>query len=598
MIKKIDVIQNYILEFVERAISHNMIILEVFDDLFSAGSYVDGIRVNGYNLELDFKDDTPSELLEKDYICYDTSFPDMGRQYGKRQVMILKIKETKNKEKDMKKIDILDELERVEKSARKDGMKEDRMLHYGSLTYVYIDHRTPFFNIGVNIRGAGGLEYKSGVAHFTEHMLSANPSEVEIFNKNSIFNNANTSIVDTRYYLDHAGALLTNIPRSNDDDVEKLYKNLAKEITSYIDEFFYWWKLIKKYSLKNITDEELNKLTREFERHKSVIREEINMKNKKLERDLNKQLRYYSNVEIPEWYNSIIGTEEDLDNITLDDIAEFYSKYYKMNSVLIAFNIPNSVVLEYPELYKKYLEPKIKNLKDELLVDSKLMINNKKSTYFVNFKEEYENNSDIIEIEYAEHSKVNFLMKLPDAKSIAEKFGVPTRFVHELSITLENAIYDQVTSKLRQDGLIYGLTFWRNRNIGFNTGRSKLLLMCFTNNHEDTITATLDTLNNLKMTIDNIITDERSVLKNVSEYTLNQSYMQFNETVDRKDFDKYFKGVNYPDYFYETFYILNDGVNGKYDMSNYEKLIKTYLEDFKSKLKDIHILKCVSKSDK
>ena len=598
MIKKIDVIQNYILEFVERAISHNMIILEVFDDLFSAGSYVDGIRVNGYNLELDFKDDTPSELLEKDYICYDTSFPDMGRQYGKRQVMILKIKETKNKEKDMKKIDILDELERVEKSARKDGMKEDRMLHYGSLTYVYIDHRTPFFNIGVNIRGAGGLEYKSGVAHFTEHMLSANPSEVEIFNKNSIFNNASTSIVDTRYYLDHAGALLTNIPRSNDDDVEKLYKNLAKEITSYIDEFFYWWKLIKKYSLKNITDEELEILTKEFERHRSVIREEINMKNKKLDRDLTKQLRYYSNVEIPEWYDSVLGTEEDLDNITLDDIAEFYSKYYKMNSVLIAFNIPHSVVLEYPELYKKYLEPKIKNLKAELLVDGKLMVNNKKSTYFVNFKEDYENNSDIMEIEYAEHSKVNFLMKLPDTKSIAEEFGVPTRFVHELSITLENAIYDQVTSKLRQDGLIYGLTFWRNRNIGFNTGRSKLLLMCFTNNHEDTITATLDTLNNLKMTIDNIITDERSVLKNVSEYTLNQSYMQFNETVDRKDFDKYFKGVNYPDYFYETFYILNDGVNGKYDMSNYEKLIKIYLEEFKSKLKDIHILKCIPKSDK
>ena len=497
----------------------------------------------------------------------------------------------------MKKIDVLDELERVEKSARKEGMKEDRMLHYSSLTYVYIDHRTPFFNIGVNIRGAGGLEYKSGVAHFTEHMLSANPSEVEIFNKNNIFNNASTSIVDTRYFLDNAGALLTNMPRSNDDDIEKLYKSLAEEITSYIDEFFYWWKLIKKYSLKNITDEELEILTKEFNRHKSVIREEINMKNKKLDRDLTKQLRYYSNVEIPEWYDSVLGTEEDLDNITLDDISEFYSKYYKMNSVLIAFNIPNSVVLEYPELYKKYLEPKIKNLKEELLVDGKFMVNKKESTYFVNFKEEYEDNLDTMEIEYAEHSRVNFLMKLPDAKSIAEEFGVPTRFVHELSITLENAMYDQVAAKLRKDGLIYGLMFWRNRNIGFNTGRSRMLLMCYTNNHKDTIAATLDTLNNLEMSIDNIVTDERCVLKNVSEYTLNQSYMQFNETVDRKEFDKYFKGVNYPDYFYETFYLLNDGMNGKYDMSNYEKLIKTYLKEFKTNLDKIHILKCIPKNE-
>ena len=216
------------------------------------------------------------------------------------------------------------------------------------------------------------------------------------------------------------------------------------------------------------------------------------------------------------------------------------------------------------------------------------MVNNRESAYFVNFKEDYENDLDTMEIEYGEHSKVNFLMKLPDAKSIAEEFGVPSRFVHELSITLENVIYDQVSSKLRQEGLIYGLTFWKNRNIGFNTGRSRLQLMCFTNNHGDTITATLDTLHNLEMSIDNVITDERMVLKNTLEHNLNQSYTQFNETVDRKEFDKYFRGVNYPDYFYETFYILNDGI--KYDMSNYEKLIKIYLED-------IHILNCVPKSD-
>lgn len=597
MIKKIDVIQNYVLYFVERAIDHNMIIVEVFDNLFSAGSCVDGIRVNGDKLELNFKEDTPFEILEKDYLCYDLSFPDMGRQYGKRQIMILKIKEINVKEKDMKKIDILDELERIEKSARKDGMKEDRMLHYSSLTYVYIDHKTPFFNIGVNVRGAGGLDYKSGVAHFTEHMLSANPSEVEIFNKNNIFNNASTSIVDTRYYLDHTGALLTNITK-DENYIENEYKKMVEEITEYIDEFFYWWKLIKKYSLKTITNEELTKLTKEFERHKSVIREEINMKNKKLDRDMTKQLRYYSNVEIPEWYNNIVGTEEDLEKITLDDIADFYRKFYKTNSVSIAFNIPKSIILEYPELYKKYLEEKISNLKNELLVDEKVMANMKGSTYFVNYKEEYENNLDTIEIEYAEHSKVNFTMKLPDEKSIAEQFGVPSILVNELSVTLENVIYDQVTSKLRQEGLIYGLMFWKNRNIGFNTGRSRLQLMCYTNNHEDTIKSTLDVLNNLEMDINNLVTIEKCVLKNVSEYNLNKSYMQFNETMDRKEFDRYFKGVNYPDYFYETFYILNDGIKGKYDMSNLEKLIKVYLDEFKKHLSDIHILKCIPKIEK
>lgn len=602
MIKKIDVIQNYVLYFVERAIDHNMIIVEVFDNLFSAGSCVDGIRVNGDKLELNFKEDTPFEILEKDYLCYDLSFPDMGRQYGKRQIMILKIKEINVKEKDMKKIDILDELERIEESAREDGTEEDRIITYDGErpyidhTYVYIDHRTPFFNIGINVR-AGGLDYKSGVAHFTEHMLSANPAEVEIFNKNNIFNNASTSIVDTRYYLDHTGALLTNIPLEK-EKAEENYKKVAEEIANYIDEFFYWWKLIKKYSLKTITEDELVVLTKEFNRHKSVIREEINMKNKKMERDLEKQLRYYSNVTIPEWYNSVLGTEEDLDNITLDDVSEFYRKYYKVNSVDIVLIIPKEIVLDYPDLYEKYLENKIRDLKSELLVEKDPMVNVKNSTYFVNYKDEYENNLDTMEIEYSEHSKVNFLMKLPDVNSIAEQFGVPDRFVHELSITLENAMYDQVSSKLRQEGLIYGLTFWRNRNIGFNTGRTKLQLMCFTNNHEDTIEKTLETLNNLKLTIDHVITDERCVLKNVMEYNLNQSFMQFNETVDRREFNRYFRGINYPDYFYETFYTLNAGMNGKYDMSNYKKLIEVYLEEFKKHLPDIHILKCIPKVEK
>lgn len=322
------------------------------------------------------------------------------------------------------------------------------------------------------------------------------------------------------------------------------------------------------------------------------------MKNKKLDRDMTKQLIYYSNVEIPEWYNNILGTEEDLEKITLDDIADFYRKFYKTNSVSIAFNIPKTIVLEYPELYKKYLEEKISNLKNELLVDEKVMANMKGSTYFVNYKEDYENNLDTIEIEYAEHSKVNFTMKLPDDKAIAEQFGVPSILVNELSVTLENAIYDQVTSKLRQEGLIYGLMFWKNRNIGFNTGRSRLQLMCYTNNHEDTIKSTLDVLNNLEMDINNLVTIEKCVLKNVSEYNLNQSYIQFNETMDRKEFDRYFKGVNYPDYFYETFYILNDGIKGKYDMSNLENLIKVYLDEFKKHLSDIHILKCIPKIEK
>lgn len=595
MIKKIEVTQNYILEFVERAISHNLIIMEEFDDLFSGSSYVDGIRVyEGYKIELDFKEDTPLEILEKEYICYDVTFPNMGRQSQRSQIIVLKIKEIDDKEKIMTKIDVLDELERLTNKAVEEGKSEDRVRDYGNL-YVYIDDKTPFFNIAADV-SVGGLEYKSGVAHFAEHMLSANPSEVDIFVRNNIFNNASTSILDTRYYLDQTGALLTNIPE-NKEDVDESYGKLSKEINDYIDEFFYWWKLIKKYYLKTISKEELDILTKEFERHKSVIKEEINMDNKKLRNDMKNQLAYYSNIKLPEWYNGVLGLSEDLDNITLDDIAEFYSRYYKLNSVNIAFSIPKSIVVYHNEFYKKYLEPKLKTLKEDILVDNKFRILPKDSLYYINYKEDYDKNIDTLEIEYSEHSRVNFAMKTPDPKTFSEKAGVPERFVLELGVTLENTIYDQVTSRLRKDGLIYGLFFWKNRNLGLNTGANRLQLMCYTNNHDETIEKTMGVLKDLEMTLENIITDDRYVLKSALENNINKSFKQFTDMYDRKEFDRYFKGVNYPDYFYETFYIMNAAMNGKYDITRYEEIVDMYLKEFKNNLDKIHILKCIPKNE-
>lgn len=597
MIKEIKVEKGYFINFIERAISCGMNIVYIFDNNLLGGTYIDGIRLyEGYKIEFEFKEDTPSEVLEKEYICYDLSFPDMIEENGKKspQVLVLKIKENNKKETSMEKKDVLLEIQRIENRALQRGIEEDRVINYGNLL-VYIDDKTPFFNIAANV-SAGGLDYKSGVAHFAEHILSANPSEVDIFTKNNIFNNASTSILDTRYYLDESGALLTNLPKY-DDKTDETYKELAEVINSYIDEFFYWWKLVKKYYLKTISDEELEILTKEFDRHKSVIREEINMQNKKLEKDLANQIKYYSNVEIPVWYKGILGSMEDLEAITLEDVAEFYKKYYKVNSVAIAFNIPKAIVVEHEDFYKKFIEPKIKSIKEEILVDKRMFITPRDGVYHLNYKEEYDNALDTLEINYAEHSKVNFALLLPNAKEFSNKHNIHERQINELAITLENAIYDQLTSRLRKEGLVYGISFMKHRSIGMNEGLGRLLLFCFTNNHDEVIKETMDVLRNLELSLDNVITDERMVLKDKIENNLNRSYKEFLDYYDLREFRRFYKGKNYPDYFYETFYILNDAVNGKYDTTRYEEIIKAYLEEFKNNLEKVHILKCIPKNE-
>ena len=78
---------------------------------------------------------------------------------------------------------------------------------------------------------------------------------------------------------------------------------------------------------------------------------------------------------------------------------------------------------------------------------------------------------------------------------------------------------------------------------------------------------------------------------------INKSFKLFTDMYDRKEFDRYFKGVNYPDYFYETFYIMNAAMDGKYDITRYEEIVDMYLKEFKNNLDKIHILKCVPKNE-
>lgn len=100
MVRKIFVKDNYLFETIKEAISHNMTIIEVFDNDFTAGSCIDSIRINSDNeLEFIFKEDTPFEILEKEYVCYDLNFPDMGRQSNRSQILVLKLKEINTRRK-------------------------------------------------------------------------------------------------------------------------------------------------------------------------------------------------------------------------------------------------------------------------------------------------------------------------------------------------------------------------------------------------------------------------------------------------------------------------------------------------------------------
>ena len=166
------------------------------------------------------------------------------------------------------------------------------------LVYKSTDSMLSSISIALDAGAVRDTEGKFGIAHVTEHMIykgTSNRSEVEInkeFSEIFGFQNAMTNYPYVIYY----GTLLS--------------EDLAKGIELYAD-------LLINTTLGNTG----------FKEEMEVIKEELKEWDEEVEQFCEDRLFLNSYKERRIKY-PIIGTEESLEKITLEDVKDFYNKYY------------------------------------------------------------------------------------------------------------------------------------------------------------------------------------------------------------------------------------------------------------------------------
>ena len=166
------------------------------------------------------------------------------------------------------------------------------------LVYKSTDSMLSSISIALDAGAVRDTEGKFGVAHVTEHMIykgTGKRSEAEInkeFSEIFGFQNAMTNYPYVIYY----GTLLS--------------EDLAKGIELYAD-------LLINATLGNVG----------FKEEMDVIKEELKEWDEEVEQFCEDRLFLNSYKERRIKY-PIIGTEESLEKITLEDVKDFYNKYY------------------------------------------------------------------------------------------------------------------------------------------------------------------------------------------------------------------------------------------------------------------------------
>ena len=191
------------------------------------------------------------------------------------------------------------------------------------LVYKSADSKLSSISIALDAGAVRDTEGKIGIAHVTEHMIykgTSKKSEAEInkeFSEIFGFQNAMTNYPYVIYY----GTLLS--------------EDLAKGIELYAD-------LLINTTLGNAG----------FKEEMDVIKEELKEWDEEVEQFCEDRLFLNSYNERRIKY-PIIGTEESLEKITLEDVKDFYNKYYFPKNTTIVI-ISQKSFKEVIDLVSKY----------------------------------------------------------------------------------------------------------------------------------------------------------------------------------------------------------------------------------------------------
>lgn len=280
-----------------------------------------------------------------------------------------------------------------------------------TLLYKYRDYKLTSFSIGLNA-GAAMEEGKQGLAHIVEHMLfkgTKKRNEQEInkeFDEIFGFNNAMTNFPYAIYY----GTTLV-------EDFEK-----GLELYSDI--------ILNSIFTMDLFKEELNVICEELNEWKDDLHQHC------------EDLAFYNGFNNRRIKELIIGKEEDIKNTTIEEVVEFYKKYYNPSNAVISVVTP------------KTFEETIEIIKSNFF--------NWSNNYNYNHQAKYEENIEGVFLEEREAisgAKINIGFTIHDLtqreivalKILNYSLGIGTSSIlYNKLRTLKGLVYD-VSTKLKNE---------------------------------------------------------------------------------------------------------------------------------------------------
>lgn len=476
-------------------------------------------------------------------------------------------------------------------------------LDEGNILLLY-NEKYNSFEVSANVNG-GGLDGEPGVAHFLEHMLCPEIGKVEFFNNNSIDYNANTALFDTRYFTVGKGMYLEDLEDEKNEALNSS-KTISK-IMTFLDEYFYWWKLFRRISNGTATEVEKSVVERKLEKEKGIILSEYYSYQGNDYKDKLVALKAMAEPQYRDNLRQIIGEKEDIENMSLEKLIKFYRRYYNRKYATINISLPVDV-LKLPDYHK--LELRLSNLFKHELSDTEAVK--------YNLEEKIDN------IRYERHKNEDFEIKEEGNSSVLLTFDLPfvtDRTNHDLhkddtkclmihpdlhwllnDSTVEifrHQLMNELTTWLRDEGIIYWLAEYRNRRFETYSPNTQLTVRIYTKDHDKVISSVKYIIDKFEAKWEHLVTDAIEDAKNINTKKNMDAFLRSIEHSEIYRYNKLFKFGNFTDEFFDIYkYIkqIEEEINNG-EESSILSLYKEIVSKFKELNKEFRIVKFYYKGE-
>ena len=375
-----------------------------------------------------------------------------------------------------------------------------RLKKVGPIRFYDSGRNYPLLDIALSIN-AGGMDGKPGIAHFLEHILcnddNSNGTNTKLEKDNRIKYNAGTGEFMTEFYYNCRGVYLGG--------VSNYYPpNSKATIEQAVKVFFKYHMLMNKIAYNTATEEEINIMKQRIEKHRKIIINEIETTVDKDFDKVNKlilsELLTEKGFSYHSKNNDILGTVDDVNSYTLDDLVDFYKNYYTENRLKVAISYPFSIV-SITDSHQEDIINTIENIVSSMTSREE----GTKPVWETEESELYKQDKDVTTV-YCNREEFQGLF-LSAKPTLIERYTddttyteIPRFLKHLVTVDILRESISNIVDDLREKGLVYH-GYKHPGCVEGKTSSNNIIIVLHSSNQEEIMNVIHDIIDKIKYNI-------------------------------------------------------------------------------------------------